>query len=423
MPPKPGHYSALQALVGRLADVVDLEEGDVAPITDAKRTSIERVLKEQVRALQQEGDIPAGLSADELVREALREAVGTGPLGDVLEDDDVVEVQAARFDHILVERDGVPAAPLDVPFASEATFRRAIARLAASAGYKPREGDRSIELRLPNGTHLTALLPPIAANGTVAVLRKRRRADLGLEDLVRSATMSRGMATFLQQCLAAKANILVAGPLGAGTTTLIGALGAATSAEERTIAIQEIDEIVLTQPHGASLLVPDAGADGARIVRVAASLRPDRMLVGVMSGDIVGQVVDAIGGGLDGVVAAVRGPTLRQALARLVPALVASRPGLDAASARSWIASSFDVAVEIARLKSGRHRVLRIAELAGADTNEIKTRDVFEFVLDPAHADRGEGAFQATGVTPAVVQELKALGHRVDETIFRRGTR
>jgi pilus assembly protein CpaF len=419
---KPGHFTALQALVGRLADVVDLEDGDLT-VNDAKRASIERVLKEQAKALQQEGEIPGGVSVDELVREALREVTSTGPLAELVDDDDIVEVHASRFDHIVVVRDGGPSTPLEVAFSSEATFRRALARLAITAGFRLREGERSMDVRLPNGTHLTALLPPIAANGTVAVLRKRRRADLGLEDLIRSGTLSRGMATFLQQCLTAKANILVAGPLGAGTTTLIGALGAAASAEERTIAIQEIDEIVLTQPFGASLIVPDTGAEGARVLRLASALRPDRLLVGAMSGEVVGQVVEAIGGGLDGVVAAVRGPTLRQALARLVPALIASRPGLDAAAARSWIASSFDVAVEVARLKGGRHRVLRIAELAGADAGEIKTRDVFEFVLDPAQADRGEGAFQATGVTPAVAQELKALGHRVDETIFRRGTR
>jgi len=133
-------------------------------------------------------------------------------------------------------------------------------------------------------------------------------------------------------------------------------------------------------------------------------------------------VMEAIGGGVDGVIAAVRGPTLRQALARLAPALVAARPGLDAASARSWIASSFDIAVEVARLKGGRHRVLRVCELT-ADANEIKTRDIFEFTLDPTNSERGEGTFQACGVTPAVVQELKAHGHRVDEAIFRRSGR
>jgi pilus assembly protein CpaF len=420
---RPGHFNALQSLLTRLADVVDLDDADYATISDAKRASIERVLKEQARALQQEGEIPGGVSADELVREAVREAVGTGPLGELIDDEDVTEVQAARFDHIVVIRDGAGATPLEIAFTSEGTFRRALLRLAATAGFKLRDADKTIDVRLPSGVHLTAILPPVAAGGTVASLRKRRRADLGLEDLVRSGTISRSMATFLQQCLAAKANVLVAGPLGAGTTTLIGALGAAVASDERTIAIQEIDEIVLTQPFGSSLIVPDTSAEGARIVRLAGSLRPDRLLVGVMGGDVVGQVVEAIGGGLDGVVAAVRGPTLRQALARLAPALVASRPGLDPASARAWIASSFDVAVEVARLKGGRHRVLRIAELAGADATEIKTRDVFEFVLDPAQADRGEGAFQATGVIPAVVQELKGLGHRVDETIFRRGTR
>jgi pilus assembly protein CpaF len=412
----------LSALLTRLADVVDLEEGEsFAPVSEGKRSSVERVLREQVRALQQEGELPSGVVLDDLVRDAAREALGAGPLEALLDDEDVVEVQVARFDQIMVHREGGASSPAEVGFSSEQSLRRAVGRLAHSAGMRGRE-ESTFDVRLPNGAQLTAIVPPVAANGTVVVIRKRRRADLGLEDLIRSGTLSRGMATFLQMCLTAKANVLIAGPLGAGTTTLMGALASSTPLEERAFAIQEIDELVLPHPYGASFMVPDTGEAGARVVRMATSLRPDRLLVGVMAGDIIGQVMESIGSGVDGVIAAVRGPTLRQALARLAPALVASRPGLDPASARSWIASSFDIAVEVARLKGGRHRVLRVCELA-ADANEIKTRDIFEFALDPNNAERGEGAFQACGVTPAVVQELKAHGHRVDEAIFRRSGR
>jgi pilus assembly protein CpaF len=419
---RPGHGNALSALLNRLTDVVDLDEGDAfAPLSDGKRTSVERVLREQARALQQEGELPAGVVLDDLIRDATREALGSGPLEALLDDEDVVEVQVARFDQIMIHREGGQSSPAEFGFSSEQGLRRAVGRLAHSAGIRGRD-DSTIDARLPNGANLTAILPPVAANGTVVVIRKRRRADLGLEDLIRSGTLSRGMATFLQQCLAAKANVLIAGPLGAGTTTLMGALASSTSLEERVFAIQEIDELVLPHPYGASFMVPDTGDAGARVVRMATSLRPDRLLVGVMAGDIIGQVMEAIGGGVDGVIAAVRGPTLRQALARLAPALIAARPGLDAASARSWIASSFDIAVEVARLKGGRHRVLRVSELT-ADATEIKTRDVFEFALDPQNAERGEGSFQPLGVIPAVVQELKSHGHKVDEAIFRRQPR
>jgi pilus assembly protein CpaF len=422
VPSRPGHTNALSALLTRLADVVDLDEGEsFAPVSEGKRSSVERVLREQARALQQEGELPSGVVLDDLVRDATREALGAGPLEALLDDEDVVEVQVARFDQIMVHREGGASSPAEVGFSSEPSLRRAVGRLAHSAGVRSRD-EATFDVRLPSGAHLTAIVPPVAANGTVVVIRKRRRADLGLEDLIRSGTLSRGMATFLQLCLTAKANVLIAGPLGAGTTTLMGALASATPLDERAFAIQEIDELVLPHPYGASFMVPDTGDAGARVVRMATSLRPDRLLVGVMAGDIVGQVVESIGSGVDGVIAAVRGPTLRQALARLTPALVASRPGLDPASARSWIASSFDVAVEVARLKGGRHRVLRICEL-GADATEIKTRDIFEFTLDQANAERGEGIFQACGVTPAVVQELKAHGHRVDEAIFRRPPR
>jgi len=415
VPRPPGMATALAALATRLSDVVDLDEGDsLAPPSDAKRSSVERVLREQARALQQEGELPAGFAIDDLVRDAAREALGTGPLEGLLEDEDVVEIHVSRFDHVVAVREGGGASAVEPGFSSEMALRRAVGRLVAHRmGPEP-----FVDLRLPSGAHLSAVFPPVATGGTLLQIRKRRRADFGLEDLVRSGTLSRGMATFLQQCLTAKANVLIAGPLGSGTTTLIGAMASASGVEERTFVVQELDEIVLSQPHGANLVLPDTAAQGAKVVRMAASLRPDRLLVGTLAGDIVGQVVEAIGGGLDGVIAALRGPSLRQALARLVPALIAARPGVDPASARSWIGASFDVAVEVARV-GGRHRVLRIAEIE-ADAAEIRTRDVFQFVLDPATGDRGEGVFQPTGVVPAVVQELRAHGHRVDETTFKK---
>lgn len=414
-PRPPGVGSALAALASRLSDVVDLDEGDsLAPPSDAKRSSVERVLREQARVLQQEGELPSGVAIDDLVRDAAREALGAGPFEALLDDEDVVEIQVSRFDHVVAMREGGHPTTVEPAFSSEAALRRAVGRLV-----QHRLGtDPYLDVRLASGAHLTAVFPPVAAGGTLVQIRKRRRADFGLEDLVRSGTLSRGMATFLQQCLSAKANVLIAGPLGSGTTTLIGAMASASGVEERTFVVQELDEIVLGQPNGANLVLPDTSALGAKVVRMAASLRPDRLLVGTLAGDIVGQVVEAIGGGLDGVIAALRGPSLRQALARLVPALVAARPGVDPASARQWIGASFDVAVEVARV-GGRHRVLRIAEI-DADASEIRTRDVFQFVLDPATGDRGEGVFQPTGVIPAVVQELRAHGHRVDESTFKK---
>jgi pilus assembly protein CpaF len=173
--------------------------------------------------------------------------------------------------------------------------------------------------------------------------------------------------------------------------------------------------------NGTTLLLPDSAEVGGRVVRLAASLRPDRLFVASLAGDVIPQVVEAIGDGADSVIAGVRGPSLRHALARLAPALSAARTGLDAAGARSWIAASFDVAIEVARLPGGRHRVLRMAELTIGESGELAPRDIFELALDPTGA--GEGTFAATGVVPALVADLRARGHRVDDSVYRRGAR
>src|SRR5262249_9031062 len=146
--------------------------------------------------------------------------------------------------------------------------------------------------------------------------------------------------------------------------TLIGALAGAGSTEDRVVVLQEDDELVFNQPHTISILLGDKLEESARAVHAAARIRPDRLGVGAFSGAAAAELVDAMGSGIDGVIAGARAPTLRQAVARLTADIAATKPGLSPEVAREWLASVFDLAIEIARLRDGRHRVLRVAELA-----------------------------------------------------------
>jgi pilus assembly protein CpaF len=413
------HRHAFATLLGRVASAVDLAplQSGARP-DDALRQRIDAMLGEQTAAMKTAGEIPADLTAEALIGAARRELLELGPLGPLLDDEDVSEVQVVRHDHV-VAMHGRRQVPADLGFSSEGALLIALRRMCIASGKPLAEGERFVERRLPRGARLFGVLPPATEQGHVVVLRKPQRADLTLEDLVRHGTISRAIASLLSHAVTGRANILVTGSVGAGTTSLLGALAAAGSTDDRVVVLEEDDELIFNQPHTVSMIISDP-EQGARAVQAAARVHPDRVVVGAFAGRVAVEVVDAIGDGMDGVLAAARAPTLRQALARLSADLAATRPGIGADTAREWLASAFDLAVEIARLRDGRHRVMRVSELQ-LEGGRVVPRDVFNFLVERTAAGGAvEGSFVPTGVVPAVADDLIARGVAIDLSMFKR---
>jgi pilus assembly protein CpaF len=408
--------AALVTLLERLGDSFDLRPlAEGSPVDDAFAERLERALADAASALRGQGDV----DLDALVVEARRELLEHGPLTPLFDDEDVSEIQVVRHDHV-VAMHGRRQVAAEVGFSSEQAVGRAIRRLCFAAGKPLQPGEVFVERRLPRGARLFAVLPRAEDSGHMVVIRKPQRADLTLEDLVRSGTISRAMAGLFAQCVMARANILVTGAEGAGATTLLGALAAAGSTEDRVVVLQEDDELIFNQPHTISILLGDTPEEGGRAVQAAARVRPDRLVVGAFAGPIAAELVDAMGDGVDGVLAGARAPTLRQAVLRLTADIAASRPGLLPEVAREWLASVFDLAIEVARLRDGRHRVLRVSEL-GVEGNRVALRDVFTFNVERTAAGGAiEGTFAPTGLVPGIIEDLAARGFAVDPSIFRR---
>ena len=416
------HRNAVLALLERVAEMVDLRALDSGVVPDeAIAARVDRALAERASAMRAQGEIRGETDVDALIAEARRELLDLGPLTPLFDDEDVSEIQVVRSDYV-VAMHGRRQIPSDLGFSSEAAVARAIRRLCVAAGKPLQAGETFVERRLPRGARMFAVLPPASDQGHMVVIRKPQRADLTLEDLVRSGTISRAMAGLFAQCIEARANILVTGAVGAGATSLIGALAAAGSTNDRVVVLQEDDELIFNQPHTISILLGDTPEEGARAVQAAARIRPDRLVVGAFAGSVAAEVVDAMGDGVDGVLAAARAPTLRQAVARLTADLAATKPGLTPEIAREWLTSAFDLVIEIARLRDGRHRVLRVAELE-MDGNRVTVRDIFTFAVERTAAGGAvEGSFHPTGVVPGIVEDLAARGIQIDAAIFKRHT-
>jgi pilus assembly protein CpaF len=403
-------------LLDRIADAVDLAQLGKSPVVpDALAQQIERAAREQANAMREEGDAPEGIDLDAVVRDAHRELVGLGAFGPLLEDEEVGEVHCLRFDQLFTTRGSASVTLEPTSFSSEEALQRVIARLAHQSGDPLKPGETVVERRLPRAA-IVAIAPPAAMNHVVSI-RKRRRVETTIDELVRAGSMSKAMGQFLEACVAARVNVLVSGnaPL-----PLLSALAATGGAGDRVVVVQDVEEIGVGNANVASVALGDTRKLGEDFVRAASKLRADRFIVTQLTGGAAAATVDALVEGSDGVLAAFAAPTLRQGLSRLVAQLVLHRSGLSLEGMREVLAEAFDMALEINAFPDGRLRVTRIAELGGTDAKGIVARDIFVFNADPAG---GDGSFSATGVTPRLANDLAARGTKFDPAVFKRAGR
>jgi pilus assembly protein CpaF len=406
---------ALITLVDRVADVVDLSPLKHAPVVDENLSQqIDRAVREQAKAMREEGEAPEGTDLELLARDALRELVGLGPIGPLLEDEETVEIHVARPDYVLAMKNGQPTLA-DPSFTSEDALGRVVARLAHQSGESWHEGELVIERRLARGAHMVAIAPP-AASSWVLTVRKRRRVESSIEEMVRSGTLSRTMASYLEACLVARANVLVVGSGPGVVAAMLGALASAAPAGERVAVLQDADEIAIAQPQVVALSLSDHGPRGEESVRAASRLGADRLVTASLAGSVAAAVIDAIGEGCEGVLAGVGAPSLRHGLARLVSQVALARPGASIEASREAVGESFDVAIEVVRSSDGRQRVLRVAELAGSDGKAVVARDLFVLNADAT----GEGAYAATGAVPRLATDFAARGVKLDGSLFKK---
>jgi pilus assembly protein CpaF len=404
------HRLALITLVDRVADAIDLAPLEQSPVVaEDVAQSIERAVRQQAKAMREDGEAPDGIDLELLAREALRELVGLGPVGPLLEDDETTEVHVVRPDYVLASKNGQTSLA-EPSFTSEDALARVIARLAHQSGDPLRGGELVIDRRLPRGAYMIAIAPP-AAGGWVLHVRKRRRVEASLADLVRAGAISEAIAALLDAVAVARANVLVVGSDAGAVLSILGAIASAAPPGERVAVLhQGADEIALPHAHVVPLALVDRGPRGGQSVYTAARLGMDRLIVTSLWGGVATATIDVIAEGSEGVLAGIGGPSLRHALARLVSHVALAHAGSSVEAAREAVGQSFDVAVEVQRTDGGRLRVVRVAELEGSDDRGVLARDVF--VLS-SNGD-GDAAYAASGISPRMAHDFGARGVKVD---------
>lgn len=416
-PQQRNHRMALAVLTQRVLSVVPEEEIE-GQLDEATRARIERTIEERAHELRSQGEIAPEVDFNRVVQDARAELLELGPLGPILVDPSVIEIVAMRYDAVSALRGGRHVA-VDPGFSSEDAMRRVIARMCRAAGspLSPREG--AVVRRLRDGSRLWAATGMSAPDGLV-IIQKSRKVGASLEELVRSGTISRAIATFLGQAVAAHLNILVVGPRDPGTSAIVAALASAAT-DVRLLVMHELDDVTPPNEGVVRLSLPGDPEEAASLTRVAARIPAARMVVELVAPEVSAAVVDAIGEGSAGVVASLHGASLRRSLARLAVDVASARVGTPQAGGREAVAASFDVAVEVGRLRDTRLRVMRVSELAGTSADEIRTLDIFNFNVERTAAGGAiEGTFNASGHVPRCAEEIIARGFALDSSLFTR---
>ena len=373
----------------------------------------ERATIDLVETLETSGELPKYIDQDSLIKEALNEALALGPLEDLLADEDIDEIIIDRRDRVVVGKGGVLRGS-GKAFSSDDVFEKVVKRLVAEAGAAIDDTRPVVDLRMRDGTRLTAAVSPVAARGACLVLKKPPAATPALAELVSQNALSSAMADFLGTCVTARRNILVCGGVGSGKTAVAGALAAAAPAGERVISVEEVGELRLTRDEWVALEArPGTGRapeiDLGHLLETALRLAPDRLLVGEVRGREALPLAQALCSSVDGAVVAMSGEGASAALGRLAVLARIGAGGADGA-VRELVAQAFEIVLHVTRWSDGSIRVLSIEEVVGCTESTFETQVLFQFA---------GGAFTATGTVPRFYAELEARGIQADQAVFR----
>ena len=344
----------------------------------------------------------------------LAEVIGYGPIQDVLNDDDVSEVMVNGPRQVWIERAG-QLYLTDISFTDADHVLRIIQRIVAPLGRRCDESSPMVDARLPDGSRVNAIIPPLSLVGPSLTIRKFRRVPFGPGELLRNATLTAESLQFLTACVKGRLNIVVAGGSGAGKTTLLNTLSNFISERERIVSIEDAAELQLQQMHVLTLETRPPNAEGRGEVAVrdlfrnALRMRPDRVIIGECRGPEALDMLQAMNTGHDGSLTTVHANGPRDALARIETMVLMSGADLPLRAIREQVVSAIDLVVFVERLQDGARKVTQISEVRGLESDIITMQDIFAFDARGA-GDRVRAELKPTGIRPAFTDQLAGRG-------------
>ncbi|MEP6812865.1 MAG: CpaF family protein [Actinomycetota bacterium] len=397
---------------------------------DANDNMSERVLRAVTEQLTLDRTPLTREERRQLVREITDDILGYGPLEPFLRDDSVTEVMVNAYDRIYVERSGrlerTPAA-----FVDNAHLMRIIDKIVSQVGRRVDESSPMVDARLPDGSRVNAIIPPLALKGPTLTIRKFARDPYTMNDLIGFGTVTGKSAQFLSACVRGKLNILISGGTGTGKTTTLNALSAFVPGDERIVTIEDAAELQLQQEHVITLESRPPNIEGVgevrirELVRNALRMRPDRIIVGEVRGAETLDMLQAMNTGHEGSLTTIHANSPRDALSRLETLVLTAGIDLPLRAIREQISSAFDLLVQIQRLVDGSRRITHVTEVLRMESDVITLQDIFA-AKPPEVEEHNPTAgrtklltpLQSTGLKPQFLEKLAANGVVLPPSFF-----
>ncbi len=403
-----------------LIDKVDLEK-----LLFLQDTRGRQRLMELIMQLVAEHGVP--FSAGErsrLANEVMDEVFGLGPLEPLLQDPTVTDILVNTAELVYVERGGM-LEKTNVVFKDNTHLMHIIEKIVSKVGRRVDESSPMVDARLPDGSRVNAIIPPLAIDGPILSIRRFGKDPLTAQDLLEYGEMKPVMMDVLQNAVKARLNIVVSGGTGAGKTTLLNVLSSFISPRERVVTIEDSAELKLRQEHVVRLECRPPNLEGKGGVRQrellinALRMRPDRIIVGEVRGEEALDMLQAMNTGHDGSITTVHANSPRDAIARIETMALMANLNLPANALRQQIAAAIHVIVQVSRMSDGTRRVTHISEITGTSDQVISMQDIFLFQkLGVAPNGKVKGRFCATGVVPKFAEKLQTSGVPIDTRLL-----
>jgi pilus assembly protein CpaF len=375
-------------------------------------------------ALSQEETPLSRADRDMLAHQITDEVVGYGPISRFLTDETVTEIMVNNHREIFIERGG-RIFPTDAQFANEAHLRRILDKIVAQIGRRIDESSAMVDARLPDGSRVNAIIPPLSLNGPAMTIRKFAQRRLEMHDLIGLGTISQEMGDFLGLCVKARLNVLVTGGTGSGKTTFLNVLSGFIPDEERIITIEDAAELKLDQRHWLRLESRPANVEGSGLVTIrdllrnALRMRPDRIVVGEVRGPEALDMLQAMNTGHDGSLSTVHCNSPRDAVSRIETMVLMAGFDLPVRAIREQVASALHLIVHTERLHDGSRKVVRITEVQRMEGDQVTLQDLFVFNIHGTTANGSiAGVLESTGLHPTFKDDFHRRGIVLPADLF-----
>ncbi|HVB82739.1 MAG TPA: TadA family conjugal transfer-associated ATPase [Candidatus Binataceae bacterium] len=394
-------------------DVSRLESLEANMASQKVTTAISEILDEEGRLLTDADRV-------RLIEEIKNELLGLGPLEPLLWDDEITDILVNGPSQVYVERGG-KLYLTDVSFQDDQHLMLIIDRIVSQVGRRVDEASPMVDARLPDGSRINAIIPPLALDGPSLSIRRFGKRRYSVDDLVAKDSITPDMVEFIRAIIRARLNVLVCGGTGSGKTTMLNCISAFIPVDERVVTIEDSAELVLQQPHVVRLETRPPNVEGKgevtarELVRNTLRMRPDRIIVGEVRGSEVFDMLQAMSTGHDGSLCTVHANTPRDSMGRLEMMMLLAGWSIPQRAMRQQISSALNVIVHVSRLSDGTRKVLKISELVGMEGDMIMMQDLYEFHRTGVNAQgKVLGQFRKTGIRSAYKDRIEAYGYNMD---------